>query len=211
MSKDQALQSLRPTTNNPRIVSAKTDSKLDETLAEYGDLSGIVNNVNPAVSELLGGNQRTRKFKLDPTAKIVITERLDEPNSVGSVAWGYVLVGDERFTYREVFWDKPRHVAASIAANNIHGDNDLELLSEQLHELRDEDEVLFELTGYDDESLDKLLDGYIPHDENGPVPDDKPKVKKYSIDELKTELNNYPYSEHKNVINPFLEWLHGRG
>ena len=48
---------------NPRTISKKQYSQLEEWLRELGDLSGIVHDLN--TDEIIGGNQRSRVFDVD--------------------------------------------------------------------------------------------------------------------------------------------------
>jgi hypothetical protein len=77
--------------------------------------------------------------------------------------------------------DKDKEVAANIALNKISGDWDDQLLQELLLGL-DEDELL--LTGFDDEELLKLQDGWATEETDKLLDTDKPKVKRFTLDDL---------------------------
>jgi hypothetical protein len=117
----------------------------------YGDLSGVV--FNRRTGNLVGGTQRSKKF--DKTAEVIVTKRFAKPTKVGTVALGYIKFKGERFSYREVSWDKHKEMAASIAANNNAGDWDMPELNLQLHELSSFDvDYDLELTMLDDDLLE---------------------------------------------------------
>lgn len=119
-------------------------------MGAYGDLSGVV--FNRSTGNLVGGTQRSKKF--DSSAEVVITKRFDRPNKVGTVSFGYIKFKGERFSYREVEWDRHREMAASIAANNNAGEWNQEELGLQLKELGSFDvDYDLELTMFDEDTL----------------------------------------------------------
>ena len=111
---------------NPRKITEKMFNLLGETIQEYGDLSGIV--VDSHTGEVIGGNQRTAFFKQHADdVKIHIEKKFDKPTEQGTVAIGYLEFKGERFSYREVSWDKKKIARANIIANKVGGfwDNDV--------------------------------------------------------------------------------------
>lgn len=141
---------LKPSPKNPRVVTDAKLAQLKKTMDAYGDLSGVV--FNRRSGNLVGGTQRSKQFPED--AEVTITKRFEKPTKRGTVAMGYVLVNGERFTYREVDWDKHRETAARIAANKNAGDWDAEELSKQIRELSSFDvDFNLELTGFDEGEL----------------------------------------------------------
>jgi hypothetical protein len=75
------------------------------------------------------------------------------------VAEGFVLLNGERFSYREVTWDKTREKAANIAANKNAGEWDLPQLNEWLKELSSFDiDFDINLTMFDAKELAELPD-----------------------------------------------------
>jgi hypothetical protein len=117
----------------------------------HGDLSGVV--FNRKTGNLVGGTQRSKKF--DKTAEVVITKRFPKPTKVGTVALGYIKFKGERFSYREVEWDKHQEMAASLAANNNAGEWDQEELGVQLKELGSFDvDYDLDLTMFDENEID---------------------------------------------------------
>lgn len=119
--------------NNPRKITKKQFEQLSADLEEFGDLGGIVHDLNS--DQVISANQRCRVFDLSKI-KPVITETLDAPNKQGTVARGYVEWRGERFSYRAVRWTPEQCLAANIKANldggswdwNILGNWDADLL-----------------------------------------------------------------------------------
>lgn len=142
---------------NPREISEHDFKKLVQSIERFGDLGGIVRNT--ATGNLVGGHQRVRAFKALPNAEITITERFTEPTKNGTVAYGYVAFGGERFTYREVQWELGFEQAANIAANRIQGQFDLDLLAKLNYEILElsNGQDLMDLTGQTKREIDDLL------------------------------------------------------
>lgn len=211
---EKNLDSLRLTDKNPRTLMAEKGEKLDRTIDEYGPLDGIVMNVNKAVNELVGGNQRTIKFKQNPAAKVVITHRFDKPTATGSVAYGHVEVDGERWPYREVQWDKLKHSKGVIVANQHAGDEDKDLLAERYHEILEIDADALDTLFITEDELSTLQDGWVDHDalsegEEADVGGDAPKVKRFTITELKQELDKFS-AQNMITDNGFTDWLAGK-
>ena len=118
------VKDLKPNRRNPRKISDKRLAMLKESLFKHGDLSGFVFNVRNKT--LNGGHQKLKV--IPPNSKIVIEHKYDKPTECGTVAVGYVLIGDERFKYREVDWDEQTEIEAMIAANKHQGEWDREIL-----------------------------------------------------------------------------------
>ena len=93
---------------NPRRISDRAAGKLQGSLAEFGDLSGIV--FNRRTCELVAGHQRVAQIRrLWPDAEIV----------QASPELGVIVVDDERcFRVRIVDWPRSRQRAANVTANN---------------------------------------------------------------------------------------------
>ena len=73
---------------NPRQIKDKQFANLRAWLAELGDLSGIVHDLN--TDEVISGNQRMRAIDI-AKCEIVLTEGPHDPDAQGTVAHGYVL------------------------------------------------------------------------------------------------------------------------
>lgn len=95
--------------------------------------------------------------------------------------------------------DDGREKALNVALNKISGEFDNDQLAELLHGLEPED---FDLTGFTEDELDALQDGFIEHDDEGPV--DKPKGS-WTIKELRVERDKYNRGD-----NGFVEYLADR-
>lgn len=119
--------------NNPRKITKKQFEQLSADLEEFGDLGGIVHDVDS--DQVISGNQRCRALDLSRVQPIV-TERFDPPTRAGTVATGYIEWRGERFSYRAVRWTPEQCLAANIKANldggswdwNILGNWDADLL-----------------------------------------------------------------------------------
>lgn len=155
---------LNPNPKNPRKISAKKLKQLEKALAEFGDLSGIV--FNKKTGQLISGHQRLKALG---DAEITYTEKYKRPTKTGTVAEGFIQMGTERLSYREVSWDIGKEKAATIAANKSAGDWDDKLLTGWFQDLADLSYDL-DLTMFDaDERV-----GFFGDDED----DEKPKKKK---------------------------------
>lgn len=97
---------------NARKIDQKKKDKLKIWLEKFGDLSGIILNVRNG--EYVAGNQRSDVLR---DGELVISERFDKPDAVGTVCYGYIDYEGQRFSYREVDWSEELHAEASIVAN----------------------------------------------------------------------------------------------
>lgn len=149
------LSELKPNPRNPRSMSESKAAMLKKSLDEFGDLSGIVYN---RVSEtLIGGHQRAKVSPDD--SQITIVTEYKKPTRTGTVAEGFVDIDGERFSYREVLWDKKKEKAANIAANKGAGQWDYPLLTEWLNEL-DAENIDMDLTMFDKDELERIMGGW---------------------------------------------------
>lgn len=116
------ISDLKANPRNPRKISDTERLALAASLEQFGDLGSVV--FNEQTGRLVGGHQRSKALA---GATIKIVNKYDPPTKTGTVADGYALVGDEKFSYRVVRWDEAREMAALLAANKIQGqwDNDL--------------------------------------------------------------------------------------
>lgn len=148
----KTIDQLKPNEKNPRKISDEKLQMLKKSLEEFGDLSGIV--YNRKLKRLVGGHQRAKTLPKD--AEIVIERNYSTPTISGTVAEGYIKLGTERISYREVEWDDAKDLAANLAANKHGGEFDLPKLTDLLKEL-DELDYDMELTGFEDDEIDKLI------------------------------------------------------
>lgn len=202
----EGLENLNHTSKNPRRLTAARRSRLAEGLAEFGSLDGVVNNV--LLNELVGGNQRTDLFREDKTAEIEIAQRYDEPTATGTVAYGYVVAGGERFPYREVHWEKAKHMAAVRLANESAGEWDLDALREHRSELLELEDGDFydELTYFTDADWTKMEDGWVEHTDEGPKPE-KPKEPRWTLDQLRSLKDDFKATENEHSADSFISFI----
>ena len=111
---------------NPRQMTARQDADLRRWLREFGDLSGIVHDLNS--DEIIGGNQRGRIFDIDQ-CEIELAEGPHEPDEQGTVAHGYVTWQGARYAYRQVRWTPKQCEQANIIANKAGGTFDFDALA----------------------------------------------------------------------------------
>lgn len=111
------VKDLKPADYNPRVISEARLTMLGKSMREFGDLSGVVRNVE--TGHLVGGHQRLKH--LDPEWKIVKERCTDD---TGTVAVGYIETPNGRLSYREVKWPLEKEIQANIAANNHGGEFD---------------------------------------------------------------------------------------
>jgi ParB-like chromosome segregation protein Spo0J len=148
---DQLAGSANPL--NPRKITPEQLKMLADSLRRFGDLSGLILNVR--TNHLVGGHQRVKVLGAAP---VEITKKYDSPTPNGTVAEGFVIFEEERYTYREVSWDERTENAAMIAANKHGGDWDFPALGELLVEL-DKSEFDLTLTGFSAGELEKMVRG----------------------------------------------------
>lgn len=165
------LDTLQFAEYNPRRISQHDYKALKNSMARFGDLSGVVKNIR--TGKLVGGHQRVRAFMEAKGAKIKLTESYETPNTVGTMARGFVHLPaiDESFAYREVDWDEQTEMAANIAANRIQGEFDDDLLAQAMAAIEDPDMRL--MTGHRQDEIDNLLQlSSAPEQETPPLKDD---------------------------------------
>lgn len=172
---NQNLDSLKANPKNPRQINKHDFASLQKSIETFGDLSGVVYNTR--TQQLVGGHQRTEAFKkLGGTSTIKITERLEQPDDVGTVAYGYVVWNGKQYAYREVDWDEDLELAANIAANRIQGEWDMDLLAEADYHLFENNPDLLALTGQSDQEVSRLLDNVSGNESTLDEEDEAPEV-----------------------------------
>jgi len=145
----KTVADINPADYNPRKITERELNKLENSLNEFGDLSGIV--VNLRTNNLISGHQRTKK--LNPDFKIYKEPYKD---ITGTVSNGYIETSNGRFSYREVDWEAAKEMAANIAANKIGGAWDNDKLKEVFLEL-DQLNFELELTGFDLPKIENMM------------------------------------------------------
>lgn len=143
------IKDLKPNKKNPRKISAKKLDALKSSLEKFGDLSGFV--FNRRTKTLVSGHQRQKTLPQDATIKIEIKHEV--PTAAMTVAEGYVIIGEERFKYREVDADETWEMEALLAANKHGGDWDRDLLKVAIADLPGID---LSVTGFDIPELEAM-------------------------------------------------------
>lgn len=162
----KSFDDLKPNPKNPRRMSDHDGNALERSIKEFGDLSPIVRNRR--TDQLVAGHQRKKIMgRMSAERRVLLNEQAGQGmyeghefmDDVGTVALGYIFIGNKQFAYREVDWPYEREMAANIAANRIQGEFDLELLGEATFDLAQKDPELLDLTGQTPEEIKDLLDG----------------------------------------------------
>lgn len=146
----------KPDPKNPNRLADDDRSRLRKSLAEFGDLSGIV--INERTGLLIGGHQRVNVMG-DGSYNLT---RSEVKESDGTVATGYTVIDDKKFNVRVVDWDETKAHAAMLAANRFGrvGEDDVNLVKELLLEINSKN-IDMDLTGYsfvDSEKITKQAD-----------------------------------------------------
>jgi len=113
---------------NPRQITGKQASDLTDSLDEFGDLAGIVHDLN--TDEIIGGNRRGDSFNINH-CEIELTHSSDEPDEQGTVAHGFILWRGNRYAYRQVRWTPRQCEQANIQANKLGGGWDFDVLANE--------------------------------------------------------------------------------
>lgn len=150
--KARQLKDLRPADYNPRFIEGVDYRALLDSIKDYGDLSGLV--YNERSGNIVGGHQRKEAYH-ELGGGIEILETLDKPNSVGTIARGFVTIGDEKYTYRVVDWPMEKEKAANLAANKIQGEFDDDKLAKIIFDLKDE--AVLQNTGFSENEVTAIL------------------------------------------------------
>ena len=119
-------QQMKPYHKNPRRINKKQFEQLKENLLYLGDLSGIVHDLNS--NEIIGGNQRSSVFDVSK-CDVEIVHQYDYPDEQGTIAHGFIIWKDKRYTYRQVRWTPKQCEQANITANRLGGEWDFDELA----------------------------------------------------------------------------------
>lgn len=155
---------------------------LGASMERYGDLSGFV--VNRRTGRLIGGHQRLAHVPAD--APVSIFKRYRKPNPQGTVALGWIEVGDELWPYRLVDVDARAEREMNLAANAHAAAWDQEALAGHLRALRQQGAAL-DVVGFDERSLRAVLGApAIPEEDPSgmPSPPKRPRTKEGELVEL---------------------------
>ena len=160
---------LTPDPANPNRMDAETKAMMAKSLAEFGDLGGIV--INRRTGLLVGGHQRADVLR---DGKLTVTD-LPKPEPDGTVARGHLEHLGRRYAVRVVDWSPERAHAALLAANRFGrlGQDDAALLKDLIEQLdggqtTDVGELLANLTGFDAAERERLALQYHVKGENDP-------------------------------------------
>lgn len=157
------INSFRPAPYNPRILDTHDAESLDRSINRWGDIAGITANIT--TGNYATGHQRINilrgKFG-DERVKIVVTERLEQPDEYHTVARGHVMVEGTniRLSYREIAVSEAEEKSLNVAANRVSGRFDIDLLAElnkELAQLEDASDLL-EASGQTEEEVRKMID-----------------------------------------------------
>lgn len=169
------FEDLKPNPKNPRKISQHDFESLKNSIQKFGDLSSVIRNQR--TGHLVGGHMRRNAFeRMGGEKRVVITHRFDTPNRQGTVAIGHIEHEGEMYGYRVVDWDEATETSASISANNISGEWDTDLLSQNMYDISqfENGDDLLAITGFDEDEIAKLLNdsGAIDLEEDKPKNDD---------------------------------------
>jgi DNA modification methylase len=117
---------MKPYHKNPRRINKKQFEQLRENLLYLGDLSGIVHDLNS--NEIVGGNQRSSVFDVNE-CDVEIVHQYDYPDEQGTIAHGFIIWKNKRYTYRQVRWTPKQCEQANITANRLGGEWDFDELA----------------------------------------------------------------------------------
>ena len=142
---------MKPDPKNPNRMDIDDKARMKESLAEFGDLSGIV--INRRTDTLVGGHQRVDVLA---DGKLTVKD-LKEAEQDGTVARGWLEVSGKKYAVRVVDWDETKAHAALLAANRFGrvGYDDDEALMSLINELKVAEYDL-DLTGFDAEALNRM-------------------------------------------------------
>ena len=145
------LKELQANPHNPRKIEDKELEDLKENISRFGSLDGIV--YNEVTKRLVTFHQRQ---KVLDDGEIVYYRNYDVPTSDGTVALGYLSVGDRTFPFRQVRWDEPTEQAAMLLSNNHAGEWDFLKLPEVILNL-DQNNIPLKFTGFDSEEIARIV------------------------------------------------------
>jgi hypothetical protein len=128
--------------------------RMKRSLAEFGDLSGIV--INRRTGNLVGGHQRADVLQ---SGQLVVTD-LPAPEADGTVARGHLEHDGKKYNVRVVDWTDIKAQAAMLAANRFSrvGKDDPDMLGSLMEDLVNANFDL-DLTGFDEEAVAGIRGG----------------------------------------------------
>jgi hypothetical protein len=144
---------LTPDPDNPNRVAPADKARMAKSLAEFGDLSGVI--LNRRTGLLVGGHQRTEVLD----GAVIEAADLPEREADGTVARGFLIRDGRRYSLRVVDWTPRKAKAALLAANRFGrvGTDDGDALAKVLREVQADSGFDMDLTGYADKALAELI------------------------------------------------------
>lgn len=166
--KGQAMNKIiiRADPQNPNRMEDADKNRMALSLAEFGDLGGIV--INRRTGFLIGGHQRASV--LGDSLEI---EDLKKPEPDGTVGRGWITKDGRRYAVRVVDWDEAKAHAALLAANRFGrvGKDDNTLLKDLLEEL-DTGALNMDVTGFDKNAIENLMTQFHAQEEPDSISED---------------------------------------
>jgi DNA modification methylase len=144
---------LTPDPDNPNRMAPADKARMAKSLAEFGDLSGVI--LNRRTGLLVGGHQRTEVLD----GAVIEATDLPEREADGTVARGFLIRDGRRYSLRVVDWTPRKAKAALLAANRFGrvGTDDADALARCLREVQADSGFDMDLTGYADNALAELI------------------------------------------------------
>lgn len=186
---DWSVSDLKAADYNPRNITSKELANLGQSIAEFGDLSGVV--FNRFSGQLVSGHQRISSMS---KYKSVIKTSPVKGDKHGTVEEGHILFKTEkgvvRVPIRIVEWSSLKNEgAANIAANAHGGDFDTKRLALLVGEIGgfgpDSDPNLL---GLGLEQLKSLQSFTVPTDAKSSAPTNG-KFAEFDADEIQQEMD----------------------
>ena len=155
----RTLDDLQPDPENPRSITPEALAGLQESLASFGDLSGIT--WNRRTGQLVCGHQRLDALRQKYGKQLT----LDPGQGVGATAVLRTKDG-KGFPVRVVDWEPAKQRMANLAANNPHIAGEFtDAAQAQLAGLLAEEEELFKSLRLDELAVDVKLPDFVPGSE----------------------------------------------
>jgi len=138
---------------NPNRMDAEDKARMARSLAEFGDLSGVI--LNRRTGLLVGGHQRVDVLGAGVAVHV---EYLAAPEPDGTVGRGWLDRDGRRYALRVVDWPEDKAHAALLAANRFGrvGHDDAAALKDLLADL-DTGAFDMALTGFTAEAIEDLM------------------------------------------------------
>ena len=184
----KTLSDLKSDPRNPRIIDEISKAGLAHSMAEFGDISGLVYNIRSG--HLVCGHQR--KDLLPANAPLSDFE--ESRDDLGTVGYGFVVVKGRHWQVRFVDLPPVKEKAANVTANNAHIAGAFSAdITDLLKEIELESPDL-----YDQTMMHKILDDVDIGERYSPAGEENPE---YDLSPLPYENYNYVVLLFKNEID----------